>query len=42
MSDDLVLYESKGLIPTITINRPGQLNALSGGLVAGLKMETLS
>ncbi len=28
MSDDLVLYESKELIATITINRPGQLNAL--------------
>jgi enoyl-CoA hydratase len=37
MTDDLALYESKDLIATIIINRPGQLNALSGGVVAGLK-----
>jgi enoyl-CoA hydratase/carnithine racemase len=37
MTDDLVLYESKDRIATITINRPQQLNALSGGVVAGLK-----
>jgi enoyl-CoA hydratase len=37
MTDNLVLYGSKESIATITINRPGQLNALSGGVVAGLK-----
>lgn len=37
MTDDLVLYESKDRIATITINRPQQLNALSSGVVAGLK-----
>ncbi len=37
MTDDLVLYESKESIATITINRPAQLNALSGAVVAGLK-----
>jgi enoyl-CoA hydratase/carnithine racemase len=37
MTDDLVLYESKDRIATITINRPQQLNALSGGVVAGLR-----
>src|SRR4030042_2969432 len=37
MTEDLVLYESKESIATITINRPAQLNALSGAVVAGLR-----
>ena len=36
-TDDLVLYESKDRIATITINRPDKMNALSDGLVAQMR-----
>lgn len=37
MSDDVVLYESKDQIATITINRPEKMNALSEQVVADLR-----
>ena len=37
MSDNLVIYESSDRIAIITINRPEKLNALSNGVVAGLR-----
>ena len=37
MSDNLVTYESSNRIAIITINRPEKLNALSNGVVAGLR-----
>ena len=36
-TEDLVLYETKDRIATITINRPDKLNALSNGVVAQLR-----
>ena len=36
-TDDLVLYDSKDRIATITINRPDKMNALSDGLVAQMR-----
>ena len=36
-TEDLVLYESKDRIATITINRPDKMNALSDGLVAQMR-----
>jgi enoyl-CoA hydratase len=36
MADDLVLYETDGLIGIITMNRPEKLNALSGDLLDAL------
>lgn len=36
MSEDAVIYESRDRIATITINRPGKLNALNGAVGAGL------
>ena len=36
-TEDLVLYESKDGIATITINRPDKLNALSNGVVAQMR-----
>lgn len=37
MNDDVVLYESKDNIATITINRPEKMNALSEQVVADLR-----
>ena len=37
MSSDLVTYESRDGVAVITINRPDKLNALSNGVVAGLR-----
>lgn len=37
MSSDLVTYESKDGIATITINRPDKMNALSNGVVAAIR-----
>ena len=37
MRDDLVIYDSKDGIATITINRPEKLNALSNAVVAGIR-----
>ena len=37
MSDDIVLYESKDQIATITINRPEKMNALSEQVVVELR-----
>jgi enoyl-CoA hydratase len=37
MSDNLVTYESKDGIATISINRPEKLNALSNGVVAAIR-----
>ena len=36
-TEDLVTYESKDRIATITINRPDKLNALSNGVVAQMR-----
>lgn len=37
MTDELVTYDSKDGIATITINRPEKLNALSNAVVAGIR-----
>ena len=37
MSDDIVTYESKNGIATITLNRPDKLNAISGAVVTGIR-----
>jgi len=37
MSENLVTYESRDGIAIITINRPDKLNALSNGVVAGIR-----
>lgn len=37
MSDDLVLTEVEARMATLTLNRPGALNALSDGMLAALK-----